>query len=189
MTKKKAMLLPDKKIDKTEIIETALREFEFHPKAELIDYYKLFFQSYYGPGHLIKDPESACSYLLDELNNSTKFDTVLIQDIGNSFCRVNLKTVKDGLISQECLCTAFLKSQQTEPVFKEWKSIWDRIRDVLYSVPELEFLKSNIEHDLFLMSRKSLISHSNIYKENYSPHYRIIHKRHLKLFSKDILNS
>jgi len=49
-------------------------EFELHPKAQLIDYYKLFFQGTFGPGHIISNKESAIKFLKNELDESPVFE-------------------------------------------------------------------------------------------------------------------
>jgi hypothetical protein len=175
----------DKKIPDTEIIKIAVKEFELHPKATATDYYKLFFQSFYGPGHLIKNPEIAFKRLLEELKESKHFNSVPIQDIGNGFYRVNLKPVKEGIISAKELLSAFINSRQPEPVFEDWIIVWNRICNILHSVPNFEFLKNNNEISLFTANKKNLVSHSKIYKDCYHPHYRIIHKNYL---TKALLN-
>ena len=48
-------------------------ELEHHPDARLTDLYKLFMQSAFGPGHIIKDYNTAKSYLQDELNNYQQY--------------------------------------------------------------------------------------------------------------------
>ena len=175
----------DKKIPDTEIIKIAVREFELHPKAEIKDYYKLFFQSFYGPGHLISDKESAFRFLKDELKDSHEFDEVLLQDIGNSFYRVNLKAVSAGIISLEDLFSAFIRSQQPEPLNAVWITVWDKIKSLLSRAPELRFSKKCDDLNLILKSNQIHISHSKIYKDCYHPHYRIVHKNNL---TKALLN-
>jgi len=171
------MQIVDKKISKTEIIKIALIEFKLHPKATHSDYYKLFFQSYYGPGHSIKNTEIAYKYFLDELRDSTHFDSVLMQDIGNSFYRVNLKLIKENYISAEDLFSSFINSQKQEPDFEEWFDFWHRIQKILVSIPEIKCKKDSEKLEVILTKNK-LISHSKIFKGNYNPHYRIIQKKY-----------
>ena len=56
-------------------------EFELHPKAQLKDYYKLFFQGTFGPGHIISSRSSARKFLQNELEETSIFEERDYQNI------------------------------------------------------------------------------------------------------------
>ena len=84
------------------------------------DIYKSFCQDNLGPGHLIPDPAYARDYLTTELTSfredldSLRYDAPArmyepVGDRGN-YVRVDLSVVLDGLVSEEMLLDAFVRS-------------------------------------------------------------------------------
>ena len=98
------------KIEK--IKKAVIEELTIHPKATLIDIYKFFFLGAFGPGHMIKDRQSAVDYLNRELQTAAKFDTLPWQAVGyeKQYYRLNLRLVKNGLICKDSLIEAFVQS-------------------------------------------------------------------------------
>jgi len=154
-------------------------EFSLHPKAQLIDYYKLFFQGTFGAGHFIKDRSSATEFLRTELETSNAFEKMEYQDVSyvNNIYRVNINLINEGLISFDDFLDAFLKSAEVENTISEneWIDSWRSI--------EQQILKSNIPIENFELQSAKLwkiilstqnVSHSKVYHTVYSPHYRLI---------------
>jgi len=170
-------LLNMKKIDR--ITELIISEFELHPKAQLIDYYKLFFQGTFGPGHIIKDKISAENNLKTELTNTSNFEDIEFQNISflNTFYRVNINVLNEEIISLDDFLDAFLKSANIENEINhnEWMENWKNIEKQFF---KLKIPIENIEQqsaELWeIIKDKQLVSHSNAYRAAYSPHYRLI---------------
>ena len=172
------MQVPDKKTIRV-IRSIALNEFKLHPEAQYQDFYKLFFQSYFGPGHAITNHTIAFEYLQREITTSTQFDSVLLQNIGNEMYRVNLILVKNNTISAERLFSSFINSQKTEPDFDKWIKLWSFIQSLLKSLSEINFKIDSVKFKQFSFNPKSLVSHSEIFKKKYHPHYRIVKKKNI----------
>jgi len=159
------------KID--EIIKT---ELALHPRASLQNFYKLFFQSYFGAEHALTDFDSARRYFENELSNLPNESDFIVQDISVNFpiYRVNLQVIKQGLITADELFEAFLKSTQT-PVStskQDWPEIWleiEKILNPLISPFQTEILKLREA-----ASNGYTVHHSQLYRDLYKPHYRII---------------
>ena len=153
-------------------------ELELHPKAQLIDYYKLFFQGTFGPGHIISNESSARKFLKNELEESTTFEIIDYQDIGyiNEFYRVNLNAINKGIISFDDFLDAFLKSAkiENEISYKEWLMDWENIEQqiIIMKIP-IENIEKQSKELWRIIENKELISHSDIYRTAYSPHYRL----------------
>ncbi len=165
--------------------ELLISEFKFHPKAQLIDYYKLFYQDAFGPGHAIKDKASAESYLRAELAEASKYEEIDFQNISylNNFYRVNINIINKGIISFDNFLNAFLKSAEMKNniSYNEWIEHWKNIeKQILIMKIPIENIKQQSADLLNLINRKQLVSHSKIYKENYNPHYRLINSDLLK---------
>jgi len=169
---------------KEELIRNAiLEEMHLHPEARLIDIYKFFFQGAFGPGHIISDKQSALKYLQNELQVMTDFDSVLWQPVGynKQYYRISLGLVKEGTLSEEELFNAFVQSTDSSlvPSIEEWIKEWDFILNII-EVMNLKII--NYEEDkniLYNMLKKGniLVHHSDIYRNLYHPHYRIVNNK------------
>lgn len=163
-----------------------------YPESRLQDIYKNFFQDFYGPGHLVSDPESAVNYLREELKEvqggSLKS---LVEPVGyrNNFVRVDLSVLVNEVIGFNAFTEAFLKSAEyfKEPDPEEWKLEWERIFSVLisgdFNIPDLQEDTRMIQD---MMSRgEYVLHHSKAYVDAYQPHYRIIYR---EIFDRELLS-
>ena len=103
-------------MDKTQekINRMIKNELDHHPESQLIDIYKLFLQSAFGPGHLIKDVNSAQEYLQAEVDNQKKYisqfsslsKSIYLAHLRDSFKDDNHYTTECPCLLLEC--NAFL---------------------------------------------------------------------------------
>ena len=173
-------LLNMKKVDRTTDLITS--ELELHPKAQLIDYYKLFFQGTFGPGHIISNESSARKFLQNELEESSIFEEIDYQNISyiNKFYRVNLNIINKRKISFDDFLDAFLQSTElkNEISYKEWLEEWENIeKQILLMKIPIENIKQQSSELQEIIKNEQLVSHSNIYRANYSPHYRLMNTK------------
>ena len=150
--------------------------FKKYPLLQAEDIYKLAYQFYFGPAHFINDKEKAYTFLLNEAKECTSKE-IEITDLGeyarysvindkeylnklfNAFyesTKVSEKPV-DGFIKILDICTNYLKEKE---------GIYDEFLILLKKMKELNY---------------PAISHSQIYKEMYNPHYRLVKKDKMKL--------
>ena len=159
-------------------------QMEAYPKSRLLDLYKSCFQDYMGAEHLVPDRQRVKSYLDSEL---AEIDTLELLPwytepcgIEGRYVRVSLKTVKDGLIDEETLLDAFVRSANAKehPAVRTWEERWHTITATIDSmdlrIPNYEQDKAWI--DSILSVGKYAISHSPDYREAYHPHYRIVER-------------
>ena len=155
-----------------------------YPKSHLLDLYKSCFQDYMGAEHLVSDRERVKAYLDEELT------TADIDDLPERFyepcgikgryVRVSLRAVKEGLITEDMLLAAFIRSANTKrPSVKSWNRKWHKIIGTIdrinLNLPDYAREKQFI--DSLLSVGKYAISHSCDYREAYNPHYRIVEWR------------
>lgn len=182
-----------------ELREILRTELELCPEARMTDLYKLLYQAYYGPTHMDPDPLKIARNLRQELRSITFHTGQPYQDIGcgRGFFRINLialienKPIPFNQFSSfsdyehklfcavpatklKTLTDAILASR-IEAVLDQakWRQSWQQALPVV-----LEFITPLPEESAFvesLLASGDLPSHSNIYKELYAPHYRIIH--------------
>ncbi|MFZ5940119.1 MAG: hypothetical protein ACOYXB_06055 [Bacteroidota bacterium] len=165
-----------------------------YPVSNLQDLYKSFFQDAMGPGHLIGDPESARAYLIYEMGEASRYDSVLLEPAGykGNFYRVNLSLVADSIIPADTFLRYFVtgingfRVPGPEGWKKEWKVILSVIQEEHPELPGLERDKMKI--DSLLEAGVFVGHHSQAYTMAYEPHYRLIDRKlfdeHLRKYLK-----
>ena len=146
-----------------------------YPLMQPTDAVKLIYQNEFGGGHLIRDEQACLNYLRREYVSVVKDPTVpLYEDIGNGIVRVNLAAVKPEDLEQ--LGKDFIRSAA------EHTGTMDsflRKLDVLRKLTVegiFSFDSQELENYLFKYRSQSypIVSHSEAYREEYRPAYRII---------------
>jgi hypothetical protein len=159
--------------DICEIISTELCD---HPKTSLTDYYKLFFQAYFGQGHFIGGRDNAISYLKTELAQMTEDYLPICQDIsnGHEVYRISLTAVSQGIVTKEEFIDKFIRATEHEINWDHWQHSWVVISSILvdkFGVKTSSFERAIVQQTF---AQKSLMSHSEAYRKAYHPHYRVM---------------
>ena len=183
------------------------RQMAMYPKSHLLDIYKSCFQDYMGAEHLVTDRGQVKAYFDEELNTTGVDDMPQwhyeLCGMKGRYVRVSLRTVKEGLITEEVLLDAFIRSANrgrgeipqslpdeeravarkgkpngTQPSVESWKRQWHKIVAAIdrmdLGLPDYEKEKQFI--DDLLAAGKYAVSHSPDYREAYHPHYRIVER-------------
>lgn len=160
------------------------KQMDTYPQSRLLDIYKSCFQDYMGAEHLVSDRQRVKDYLDEELN-TVSLDELMpwyVEPCGmeGRFVRVSIRTIKEGIITEEQLLDAFIRSANTiiRPSVESWSDRWhqmvgtiDKMKlDLPYYQQDRAFI------DSVLSVGKYAISHSPEYREAYRPHYRIVEK-------------
>jgi hypothetical protein len=163
-----------------------------YPKSRLLDIYKSCFQDYMGAEHLVSDRQRVKAYLDEELNTTSLDDLMPWYyepcGIDSSYYRVSIRAIKEGLISEDQLLDAFIRSacSETRPSVESWSERWHKmigtIDQMKLDLPNYQEDKQFI--DSALSVGKYAISHSPDYREAYRPHYRIVER---SIFEKELL--
>ena len=160
------------------------KQMETYPKSRLLDIYKSCFQDYMGAEHLVSDRQRVKAYLDEELQ-STSLDSLMtwlyeLCGIDGRYVRVSIRAIKEGLIKEDMLLDAFIRSANTSerPSVESWRDQWHviigTIEQMQLQLPNFDKDKQFIES--ILSGGKYAISHSPEYREAYHPHYRIVEK-------------
>ncbi|MCR4604306.1 MAG: hypothetical protein K5683_12360 [Prevotella sp.] len=167
------------------------RQLENYPKSRLLDLYKSCFQDFMGAEHLVSDRQSVKAYLDRELQ-TTSLDNLMSWyyepcGIDSQYFRVSLRAVKEGILTEDILLDAFMRSANSErrPAVEAWRDRWHKIIGTIelmnlslpYYHEDMEFI------DSILNDGKYAISHSPEYREAYHPHYRIVER---EIFEREI---
>ena len=167
------------------------RQLQNYPKSRLLDIYKSCFQDYMGAEHLVSDRQMVTAYLDEELNTTSLDDLMPWYyepcGIEGNYVRVSLRTVKEGIIQENLLLDAFIRSANNKerPSVDSWREQWHKIIGTIeqmnLNLPSYSEDKQFI--DSILSAGKYAISHSPDYREAYHPHYRIVERN---IFEREI---
>ena len=167
------------------------RQLQNYPKSRLLDIYKSCFQNYMGAEHLVSDRQMVTAYLDEELNTTSLDDLMPWYyepcGIEGNYVRVSLRTVKEGIIQENLLLDAFIRSANNKerPSIDSWREQWHKIivtiEQMNLNLPSYSEDKQFI--DSILSAGKYAISHSPEYREAYHPHYRIVERN---IFEREI---
>ena len=164
------------------VIDAVQAQLAEYPASRLQDVYKTFYQDRFGSGHMIADTAAVRAYLLYELELAAE-DSVpnpYYEPTGaeGRYVRVYLRSVNEGLLSADELFEAFIQSaqpaQQPEQSWaEEWDAIVGQIRQAGITFPDFE--QDNEQLKIAAQANRA-VHHSDAYRENYHPHYRIVEK-------------
>lgn len=138
-----------------------------YPKMTKQDIIKLIYQATLGPRHFSSnlDVTKVTNYLLNELKDYKQTNENLYEYIGSDYIRINIFKYQEYNLDLNHLINIFLDSTNQE---------YDK-----------NLLKNNL---LKYLSNEDLldydylpVSHSDIYRNTYYPHYRVVNKKHLSL--------
>jgi hypothetical protein len=162
--------------NETAIVVIATQERKHHPLANLVDFYKLFFQSYYGQGHFVSNDITAKLKLESELQIMNSSYYPYIQDISNrtGLYRVSLDAIKKGIITVDDFLVMFLNKKEFQINWATWSENWELIKNLIVGLYPVLNDKVHISHCEQAIKNMSMVSHSEVYRLNYQPHYRVM---------------
>lgn len=154
-----------------------------YPKQELQDILKMLFQNEFGPKHIANN-EIECFKSLSKEFQTVQYnkDEELFEDIGYNALRLNLKAIpKDTNLNY--INKIIVKSADDFCGTNEKLVIKFGLLVVMAENNEIPFDIQRVrdETNAFAKNGFKPISHSDIYKENYSPSYRVISKKYRTL--------
>ena len=149
-----------------EILKDHLKKY---PQMQIQDAVKLLFQSEFGPGHLLRNTDYARKLLVEEIE-LTKDDESAIEKISDQYVRFYLGNLT--LDDIDDVLGAMIESAQIQGSKESFMKKLSGLKEMnLFPVQELdEYL------DEYLKKESWMISHSEVYREWYRPHYRVLLK-------------
>ena len=164
------------------------RQLQDYPESRVQDIYKSFCQDNLGPEHLIPNPDAARNYLVSELETfrddlaSHRYEAPQrmyypVGDQGN-YVRVDLYAVLSGLVSEEKLLDAFVRSanEGSKVSPEEWVAKWNSIAAIIRKdFSDIPGAEADLERiDALVKEGDIILHHSDAFGEAYQPHYRIV---------------
>lgn len=161
------------------------------PELEVVDVYKMLFQSVYGVQHILQDTTKwRLEEELSELEPLKLFDEPLIEGISvdNAIVRINLSPFKVNKLPSDKLFLALATSiEEIRGTQKTLLRLWSQFRN-LVEARKLSFDTSDLQDfdDRAKKENYPPYHHSAKYKRLYRPAYRVV-KREVfrKIFNID----
>jgi len=155
------------------------------PDLEVVDVYKMLFQSVFGIKHILHD--KAKQYLEEELSTlemQKSSDETLIENISidNVMVRVNLRPFKMRGLSSDKLFSAMVTSvKEPKGTQKAFLKLWNRFKS-LVEAGKLNFDRSSLEDFDEKVKKENypFYHHSERYRRSYSPAYRVVNREVFK---------
>ena len=151
-----------------------------YPLATLQDIYKTCYQDFFGAEHLMNDTAAARYYINYELEQCKNTDLSLMPKreptgFRHRFVRINFSNIVDDELTEEQLVMMFINAAGKDNAFSDdWASEWKLIEKIALEVnpdwqdPELQSELTEAAEN------KYAVRHSEAFRENYNPHYRIV---------------
>lgn len=151
--------------------------YQKYPKSTIEDFVKVFYQAMFGPEHYVKNPAVSLAMIREEMSGLTHNDYEDVYEyVGSEYVRINLRPYKNYGLNINLLNEFMIESSLDTK-----KNIIDDSEKQSFRQFLLEHFPEN-EVEQFLESyfnNPVPISHSSIYKKEYAPAYRIIHRKFL----------
>jgi len=163
--------------------EVLIRHLERYSTAQIHDLIKLIYQATFGPRHAgaQPSPEGIMAYIDSEMTTlPAKPNRFLIEDIGGGYVRIDLGAIRLKILTATELADLFYRSMETSPPSdEEHRALFiERLAQIetlakakLISFPE-DLVANEIK--IYLQSGIRAVHHSEPYKINHHPHYRVV---------------
>lgn len=162
------------------IRETVLEHLKKYPKSEITDIIKVVFQNEFGGGHLITNEKASLERIENELKTTSfNANTPLTEDIGNGIVRLDFAAITRK-ISAESINKCFILS--ANEIKGSVKSFEMKISEICTLCDEglmpfdAKSLGSYMEN--YRQNGYKPVSHSETYRKEYAPAYRIMKKEY-----------
>lgn len=159
-----------------ELIRVLMLHAVKYPLMRPEDVVKLIYQNEFGSGHFIRDEKECFERLRREAESVAADENIpLSEDIGNGVRRVNLNCAEKDKLPLEELNAAFIALSKTHRgeltgFCKKLAAVSEHFSDLGFGFPEEEFRTYLSEYE---NAGFPPVSHSEIYRENYHPAYRL----------------
>ena len=164
--------------------ELLIQHYQTYPKLQIQDIFKYLYQSSFGCEHLVSSIETVTEYIRKEYDSIRHDNHASIEPLDGRYSRVPLSCLDRG-ISADTLGRLFCLSAG-----KEETGLTDlleklRIAHELVLENVLPFSPADFETSVKDWAKKGYpaVHHSDIFRENYKPSYRVIANEYLHLLT------
>lgn len=157
-----------------------------YPHMQAQDAVKLLYQSEFGSGHMIADPEKSLARLRDEwkLSADRRGDTPVLEEIGDGLSRIDLRALDEGLSASTLNRIFVLTAGRKTGDISRFERKLDELRqccgqgETPFSLDELDSYLSEYKRQGY-----PAVSHSEVYRRLYHPAYRVADDHYARYFT------
>lgn len=157
---------------------------QLHPSILPQDIAKLCYQATFGAEHLLLHRNKAFDYFMQEYDNTPANSMPIFEVLCNSYARCNLGAWKQLHLPAEWLFEIFYHTASEKSLGKK-ELFWNYMNIAETLVMENQFSFSKEEWDNYVSDYKmhdvTAVHHSEQYRKNEQPAYRLIHTKYIKL--------
>lgn len=155
-----------------------LAEAKLHPFSQPQDYIKLIFQSEFGPGHLIPNPEYARNRLYDEWNKVKNLPSEQPQGIGGGYIRLCIKGIDESELEKinHLFVTAANEKAGSDSGFMSKLDLL--VAMASDGLLPFDATRADTAVKEYLSGGIRPTSHTEVYHSHYAPAYRVV-KKHI----------
>lgn len=165
-----------------------LKEIENHPSVQPVDIVKLCYQASFGAEHMLSDLNTAKKYFEMEYAATDSENIPICEYISDDVCRINIGGWKAAGFPDDKLFEMFVASAKVnedgETLFGEY------LREAEKVITESGVFSLTIWKDFFngYMKTGGAVHHSEEYRKNEKPAYRIVSSQLFKRFMHETAN-
>ena len=153
--------------------------FKQYPLSTIQDFIKYLYQSTLGSAHLIQSVEDNYAYLLKEYE-SIQHDSnhILYERISDELVRVHLEAIDENDL--EVYHALFMKSVEVTSSKKQLFNVFNEVEQgILEGWIPFDLNEWINKIDEYKSKGCPAVSHSDVFRENYHPHYRLMKVEYL----------
>ncbi len=152
-----------------------------YSKLQIRDIFKFLYQSSFGCEHLMVSLEKAKEYIFNEYTVNESYSDNKIEQLDGDYVRVPISYIDKGL-SIETFTKLFIASAKKEEnglenLKQKLNVVEDLVSQNLLPFSKEDFIK---EKEVWAKNGYPAVHHSEIYRNNYKPAYRVISKKYVK---------
>lgn len=156
------------------------KHFEDHPLMQPIDAVKLAYQHAFGCGHLMPRMADAQRMIQQEMDSIPEDASISVSEsIGGGLCRLNLAAPRVRKLGAKWIAR-MMRATEMEVLHRRGNELiyTGALMDVEWAVANGLTAFSNQEWKDFLDWHRDqgrpVVSHSDVYRQTYAPHYRVV---------------
>ncbi len=159
-----------------------LEQFSKYPKLQIQDIFKFIYQSAFGCEHMVASLEKATDYIKQEYNNGITQNEV--EELDGDYCRVPLSYIDKGLKIETFGKLFYLSAKKEEAgqanLLKKIAVAQKLIKENKLPFHIEDF---NKEVEKWKAQGYPAIHHSEVFRQKYTPAYRLISKKYIPFIS------
>ena len=168
-------------MNQKELTSSAItNHFKKYPLLKPRDIFKFLYHSVFGCEHLVSSVEFVVERIKEEFNHSIPKEEIT-EPLDGNFCRVNLDILSKGLSPETLGKLFYLSAKKEKGTLEDLKEKLDVLKELVKS-GNSPFSKEEFEKELESWESQEFpaIHHSEEFRQNYHPSYRVISNDFIK---------